>query len=174
MKDKLLPVASALSLLLCVAVLLLWVRSYFAMDAIWYHPPNYVNELLTSKGKLESYRHHFRGGSRFVSQAKFGHRSQPPFHIGPVSPPAPGSWYILGFGYAHVVDRFGDIVFIVVPFWAIVLPLAVVAILSIRSWWRGRRLNRRGRCPGCGYDLRASPDRCPECGTPVQKAEAIA
>jgi hypothetical protein len=28
-----------------------------------------------------------------------------------------------------------------------------------------RMLERRGRCPSCGYDLRATLGRCPECGT---------
>ena len=37
-----------------------------------------------------------------------------------------------------------------------------------------RRRHDPGRCPTCGYDLRASPDRCPECGELPQRGGATA
>ena len=50
--------------------------------------------------------------------------------------------------------------------WAI--PVALVATLRWVPWLRRRRARRAGRCENCGYDLRATPDRCPECGAAVR------
>ena len=44
-----------------------------------------------------------------------------------------------------------------------VLPAARLLGVSLRRLRLRRRL-RAGLCPACGYDLRASPRRCPECG----------
>jgi len=49
------------------------------------------------------------------------------------------------------------------------LPLMVLSSILPALWlWRLIRARRRarmvGHCPACGYDLRASPERCPECG----------
>jgi hypothetical protein len=47
---------------------------------------------------------------------------------------------------------------------AALLPLTWAA-LRIPPTLRRRKAERFGLCPLCGYDLRASPGRCPECGT---------
>ncbi len=54
----------------------------------------------------------------------------------------------------------------VIPYWAIVSAALVLPAIGMKSFYRRRTLCRleRGICRGCSYDLRATPDRCPECG----------
>ena len=58
---------------------------------------------------------------------------------------------------------------ITVRYWLILL---LTSILPAYWFARCRRAsNAPGTCPHCGYDLRATPQRCPECGqTPLQIA----
>lgn len=56
---------------------------------------------------------------------------------------------------------------VVVPFWLILLLTAVLPTAWLGRRLRSRARRRKGQSPACGYDLRANSDRCPECGTPM-------
>jgi hypothetical protein len=72
-----------------------------------------------------------------------------------------------GFDYgSYARDSYygGPTRFATVPYWAAeALPAALGAGAARRAMTLRRR-RREGMCPSCGYDLRATPDRCPECG----------
>ncbi len=78
-------------------------------------------------------------------------------------------WWQLGFHYLAGTGRSAasrETIWIVnVPYWAITLAAALLpawlALQQRRRIWR----IKAGLCATCGYDLRASKDRCPECGT---------
>jgi hypothetical protein len=56
------------------------------------------------------------------------------------------------------------------PEWFVVTTVAVFGIL-----FSARRIHpkpKSGHYCNCGYDLRASKDRCPECGTPITSSKS--
>jgi hypothetical protein len=77
----------------------------------------------------------------------------------------------LGFGRTHHTLRYYptsgpvNVHSVTIPLWSMAcLSFGSFALLAAHAW-RARRRRRSGLCPDCGYDLRATPDRCPECGT---------
>jgi hypothetical protein len=83
-------------------------------------------------------------------------------------------WGKYGFGYftaaggpfpespMMVAPRIGAIT---APFWGLVAATAVLPLAKFAGLLRRRRRRIPGTCRKCGYDLRATPNRCPECGT---------
>lgn len=57
------------------------------------------------------------------------------------------------------------------PLWPIPAVMLVIPSLQVVAMIFQRRRAKKGFCHMCGYDLRATPDRCPECGTvPINAA----
>jgi hypothetical protein len=88
----------------------------------------------------------------------------------------PWDFSFLGFahrvskGYAFIANVIRpppvDITHVwVVPLWPFLVLTAVLPALWTIRFIRSRRRNSAFCCAHCGYDLRATPDRCPECGT---------
>ena len=72
------------------------------------------------------------------------------------------------FGIARGFGRGSRDWLVAAPFWFLCLLLALPSMTRVVILATVRRRHRRmhGRCVACGYYLRATRDRCPECGTP--------
>ena len=51
-----------------------------------------------------------------------------------------------------------------IPLWPLAVICGVVVVPHFHFLHRRRKRKKLGQCLKCGYDLRASKDRCPECG----------
>jgi hypothetical protein len=77
-------------------------------------------------------------------------------------PPLKGFLY-----FRHGSSKYANA--IVVPNWLI--PFGIAFGLRFYDIWRAAQKARsKGLCAKCGYDLRATPNRCPECGTIAVRA----
>ena len=85
-----------------------------------------------------------------------------------------GHWYTLWLGVRHMQLMF-DPSGRTVHFYSVGVPYGLLLGLFIGAafwpFWPYRRHYGKGLCPACGYDLRATPQRCPECGRHVETGE---
>jgi 4-amino-4-deoxy-L-arabinose transferase-like glycosyltransferase len=147
-RRRLFDILVCVSLILCAATCVFWVRSYWRNDWVTH---NYGSDdrranwcLYSTRGAVvwgRSARHTSESaGLKFGSDPTHDLRTKWGF-----------LWFMTDAGKA-----------IGVPHWLLVLPLAAGPVTwAVRKFKCGYE---PGHCPACGYDLRATPDRCPECG----------
>jgi hypothetical protein len=72
---------------------------------------------------------------------------------------------ILAINATHHAIENGTRLWVMMPFGAVAAAFAVLPLIALWNFV-GRRpiATSDGKCAMCGYDLRATPDRCPECG----------
>ncbi|HEY2584692.1 MAG TPA: hypothetical protein VGI81_02880 [Tepidisphaeraceae bacterium] len=155
--------ASVVSFLACLTTCALWVRSYstgdewFWMDHADGSEHDHINKIEVGNGKLAVLR--FRSTWMGRGVWHFHSRGMDPSYF----PPARRA---LGF-YWFDGPRKG-LRGAMLPLWALVAATAAAPVCQIIRWqWKRTRHWPSGSCAICDYDLRASTDRCPECGTPI-------
>jgi hypothetical protein len=173
MKRRLFNIVSAFSLVLAVALAAMWVRSYWWWDVV-IKPTGYSlsgvaledgeisltidREWTPSLGKhnwIFHTRHTYSFRQPYSNLWRFELQT---LHL---------TGDVRGINFGGPITYGGPADFYVVfPVW---LPLLLVCIMPA-FWWRKHRKFRRIErvrlrlCPTCGYDVRGSAGKCPECG----------
>jgi hypothetical protein len=176
-RRRLFDFLTMLSLVLCLATVALWVRSYWQGQALArLAQRSGSSRLVTMRsvtGELSLFYQQFPGAiqdSGWSYQVNSLDKVTTYAHL--VREYRMQCAMFLGFGYSCYYNSSIDVYAIWFPHWFLALILAVLPALRLRNIRRTRRRNRVGLCQRCGYDLRASPDRCPECGH-VPNAAAV-
>lgn len=153
MRRRLFNLAAAVSLLLCVAIGALYIRAFarrdevhtsiFRRDCLTATFPHHLHVILAQQASAGAY-----ATSVTYSLQQYPSRSK---YLQPRLSSTGAYWEIS------------------IPFWLPLLFGAATPLWVATRVWQRRRRAGLGLCPGCGYDLRATPDRCPECGTTVTR-----
>jgi hypothetical protein len=190
----LLNATTALSLVLFTATVVLWVRSYFAADSYRFPAERvkadvpggdlgFVTQLVvrSSRGKVQFLRHE-TVPHRAEPTGLGSTRTAPPPMSLQRTLPTDRSWQFGGIERFHRLPNRQQVAngsylflgfdYLALPWWMLTAVAAIMpAVWLLRLPERLRHLRRlRNRlCTKCGYDLRATPARCPECGAEPAK-----
>ena len=164
MKRRLLNLLTVLSLLVGVAAVAVWVRS-----------PGHYDLAGLRLGPVGLGVISYRGHLLWICAVDPGEwAADVNYDSGPASPQVDGiadhvkrtaAWQVLGFSYT-LIDPGAPALLrgLITPTWSAVVAAAVLPAARL---WRRRSRRRQGAAglrPACGYDVRAMPGRCPECG----------
>ena len=147
---------TALSLLLCMGTAALWLRSYWIEDHL--SLSGGLNQTASNRGVLK-----LDLNNRMPITGPLSWDKRRPSDAWERDGGRFGFLYYRGTGSQTGRHLFE------LPHWFVML------IFSFLPLWQF--MHRRpvpplpGTCIKCGYDLRATPDRCPECGTVVTTAK---
>ena len=136
----------------------LWVRSYWSVD-LFVAPPGHNVAVMTEPGALRACWNLPLGGT-----PKTGWGVAALSYEGPGRAFLPREYPILSTHFQWDTTTFRSAMLVACPFWTLVVIFAFASVSPWLPWARRRRRRRLGLCEKCGYDLRASPERCPECG----------
>jgi hypothetical protein len=168
MKRRLFNLAAAVSLVMMLAITVLWMRSY-----VW---QAYVTSDWGPRGETRLFAHINRGTGFFGFHRHGPQKVLLPFYWSLSEIPTTFSPSGEGFGTVHF-SRFGFrlwtgrdygrfYVNVFIPMWFASLALSILPAVRLSARLRQSSVDE-GLCQNCGYDLRATPERCPECGTPA-------
>jgi hypothetical protein len=179
-------ILAGVSLMLCVAACVLWARSHERYDSIdaapegkrlylihshcgqlWFEARTYSEDVVARGPKWQTsdcsppLREILEPGDFAFDRWGFAVANSERF-TPPLAPPVP---YIDVFIYPLPWPGLPKFKALAVPHWALAVCLAAMPTLAVLQSWRCGKRRQLGLCPQCSYDLRATPDRCPECGT---------
>lgn len=163
------------SMLLCAAIVIIWIRSYRVADNFQYFERwrERAVGISTQCGQLHigsfdttiysNFRH-------WPDDVGIRYTTQQPRSLLENNWVSETAWSRLGFWMGD--SKHGPHIWVFsIPLWLpfiVTLPGAIGGARVGSRFATVRRRMRSGCCQRCGYDLRATPDHCPECGTPAQ------
>lgn len=180
MKSKLLLGLAAASLLLSIAMVVFWIRSYEYYDAVYYSNLERTHQLFTVPGAIVFSTWTHLPADAFVVDGASGLIGAVPLNVfrnGQVVKIDEWDWpqsMHAGFwferGSAPVLDAQGAKMFeqyhsnVAIPAWIPVLFFLVAPVAWCLKLWQRYQRARSGHCIYCNAEM-PTPDRCPKCET---------